>query len=46
MNQVAIHPHQTAELFRFVPVQRDRILEPAVFQRTLVPETASVCRVP
>ena len=35
MNQVPIHPHQAAELLRLVPVQRNRILEPAVLQEFL-----------
>ena len=35
MNQVAIHAHQAAELLGLVPVQGNRILEPAVFQELL-----------
>ena len=35
MNQVPIHPHQSAELFRFVPVERYRIMKPTVFEKLL-----------
>ena len=35
MNQVPIHQDEAIELFRLIPVERNRILEPPVFEKLL-----------